>query len=460
MLWQDIIRKLKDEGYIGADDDLYAVKTFARKFTLQDSDGNPVDPKAAWDEWRESIDDEVAELTGTNKAGARSKAVTTANKAWAAEIKVGRDRGADDPLLGYANAGEWLKEIAELGGDHNGPFSQPKPGTRLERVQKMVKAGEVKALSTYANENTGADGGFAVLPAMASTINARVRAEDSLLSMCDTMTVPGNSYVDVSDETTPWGSTGIQAAWEGEAGELTQTKPVLQTKTTQLRKVTAFVPVTNELLEDSASLEAHINSKAPAMIDFKIGEAIIRGTGAGMPTGILNSAALVTVSKESNQPADTIKATNIQKMLMRLYSAYLMDSVFLMHPDCTVQLHSLFVVAKTDAGTSLAAGGLVYNPTSQEGAPFGTIYGRPIYFTQHCETLGDAGDVILVSLREYRAIIKSSVRAEVSPHIFFDRDATAFRFVQRCDGALKLHSTISPRDGSNTQSSAVILQAR
>lgn len=47
---------------------------------------------------------------------------------------------------------------------------------------------------------------------------------------------------------------------------------------------------------------------------FKVDDAIINGTGAGMPVGILNSKALVTVPKEPGQAAGTITVQNIVNM--------------------------------------------------------------------------------------------------------------------------------------------------
>ena len=52
---------------------------------------------------------------------------------------------------------------------------------------------------------------------------------------------------------------------------------------------------------------------------FKIDDAILRGTGAGQPLGILKSGALVTVAKESGQ-TDKITVENLVKMWSRLWS--------------------------------------------------------------------------------------------------------------------------------------------
>jgi HK97 family phage major capsid protein len=144
-----------------------------------------------------------------------------------------------------------------------------------------------------------------------------------------------------------------------------------------------------------------------------------------------------------------------------MYPNYLRNAAWLVHPDVTVQLHQLFVVAKTDAGTTISAGGLVFNPEAQAGAPFGTLYGRPIFYTQHCETVGDVGDVILADLAQYRSVVKGTgIQSMASPHFWFDQDVMAFRFIFRMGGGPKFETTISPRDGSNTMAAFLTITQR
>ena len=52
------------------------------------------------------------------------------------------------------------------------------------------------------------------------------------------------------------------------------------------------------------------------------------------------------------------------------------------------------------------------------------------------------------------------VRQDVSIHLWFDYDVTAFRFVMRLGGQCWLASAIDPRDGSNTLGAFIALEAR
>ncbi|MBV4433756.1 phage major capsid protein, partial [Clostridium tyrobutyricum] len=109
-----------------------------------------------------------------------------------------------------------------------------------------------------------------------------------------------------------WG--GVQAYWIAEAETVTKSKPKFREIDMALQKLLALCYVTDDLLQDATALEAIVKQAYADEMSFKIDDAIINGTGVGMPLGILNSDALVSVPKESNQAAGTIKYENILKM--------------------------------------------------------------------------------------------------------------------------------------------------
>jgi HK97 family phage major capsid protein len=135
------------------------------------------------------------------------------------------------------------------------------------------------APSTYGTEGVGADGGFLIPPDFRTEILKKVQAEDTLLGRTDQQTSSGNSFTAPVDETTQWGSSGIQAYWENEAGQMTASKPVFTEIATKLNKLTALVPMTEELLADATSMTNYLRSKAPEKMDFKVSDAILNGTG-------------------------------------------------------------------------------------------------------------------------------------------------------------------------------------
>jgi HK97 family phage major capsid protein len=314
------------------------------------------------------------------------------------------------------------------------------------------------AVSTYGNEGTGADGGFAVPPDMRTEIMSKVFNEDSLLAMTDRLQSSSNTITLPTDETTPWQSSGgIQSYWTAEGGTKTQSKPSLGETTLKLHTLATLVPVTEELLEDAPAMGAYLNRKAPEKMDFKVSDSIVRGTGVGMPLGYLNSPSLVTVLKESGQAADTINVTNLAKMWGRMPVQSRRSAIWLMHPDAEAQLPLM----------SLANQPVYMPPGGVSGNMYGTLWGRPVIPHQVAETIGDLGDVQLVDLKQYLTVTKTGngrdangMRQDVSIHLWFDQDMVAYRFTMRIAGAPWWAAAIAQRDGTNTQSPFVVLEAR
>lgn len=320
------------------------------------------------------------------------------------------------------------------------------------------------AATTYGSEGVGADGGFAVPPEWRSAIMSLVLDDDSLLARTDQNPVSGNSMTFPVDETTAWQSSGgIQAYWDGEGSTITQSKPALKELTSKLHRLTALVPMTDELLEDATAMGAYVQRKAGEKLQFKVNDAIVNGTGAGQPLGILNAPCLVTVSKISSQVADTVHAKNVVAMMGRMPPSSFRKAVWLVNQDVMTQIPQLgFPV--TDGTTTNVGAGALYSPPGSlatQGAPYGMLLGRPIVATEACNPIGDLGDIILSDLSQYLTVIKAGgIKSDVSIHLFFDTNTTAFRFVLRMNGQPWLSAPIARKTGSNTLSHFVTLEAR
>jgi HK97 family phage major capsid protein len=319
----------------------------------------------------------------------------------------------------------------------------------------------LNAPTTYSQEGVGADGGFAVPPDFRATIMEKVLAEDSLLARCDQMTSSSNTITFPTDETTPWQTSGgLQAYWEGENDQLAQSKVSLKETTVRLNKLAALVPVTEELMEDAGALDTYLRRRVPEKIDFAISKAIIQGTGVGQPLGIMNAPCLVSVAKRTagspDQAADTIEYDNIVKMYSRMYAPCRANAVWLINQDVEPALFSLAFdnLATDKVPVYLTANGL-------SGQPYATLMGKPVIPTQACETLGDNGDIIFADLTKYLIALKGGgMRIDVSMHLYFDYDATAYRFIMRVGGLPWWSSYITPRDGSSYLSCFVALAER
>jgi HK97 family phage major capsid protein len=316
------------------------------------------------------------------------------------------------------------------------------------------------ALTTYGNEGTGADGGFMVPPDFRREIAEKVLGEQSLLSRTDQQTTNSNHIVFPIDETTPWQTTGgLQVYWEVEAGQKTQSKPLLGQNDVRLNKLIALVPVTDELLEDAPALDGYLRRKVPDKFMAKLNTAIIAGTGVGQLLGILNSGGLITVAKESSQAADSIIFPNIVKMVSQMYAPSFANSVWLVNPNVLPKL--MFMQFQTSA-TAPSQPIPVWLPNnSASGNPWSTLMGRPVIPVQAMPTVGDLGDIILADLSQYLTVTKGQqIRTDVSIHIFFDYDVTAFRFVMRVGGQPWWNSPIVPQNSSDNLGFFVALAER
>jgi HK97 family phage major capsid protein len=368
-------------------------------------------------------------------------------------VKVGKDRLADSLTGGFRSMGQFALAVKAV--DTGGG------GESVEQLSMWQKA----TLSTYGQEQTGTDGGFAVPPEFADQIMVFVEGEDSILSRTDQFPLARNGITFPTDETTPWQTSGgILAAWEGEAGAIAQSKPQLTQKELRLRKLTCLVPVTEELLEDATAMGSYITRKAGEKLDFKVGEAIFRGTGAGQPLGFLNSGGLVSITKVSSQVANTIVGTNILQMWERMYGPYRRNAVWYVNQDAERQLMTMSILGDAgDGGTATTSWGRhIFMPAGGvSGAPYATLFGRPVISTQHCGTVGDQGDVVLADMSQYVTATKSGgVESSSSIHLWFDQDTVAFKFRLRIDGQPWRNTKITPRVGSNTMGAFIVIDAR
>ena len=81
-------------------------------------------------------------------------------------------------------------------------------------------------------------------------------------------------------------------------------------------------------------------------------------------------------------------------------------------------------------------------------------------WVEYAQSLGTAGDIVLWSPSSYQLIDKASgIQSAASIHVAFTTAEQAFRFLYRVDGAPLWHSALTPKNGSNTQSTMVALSA-
>ena len=257
----------------------------------------------------------------------------------------------------------------------------------------------------------------------------------------------------VKDETTPWGSSGVQAFWRAEASQFTASRLSLTGTNIPLHELYAFVAASQELIDDAPMLNDRLTKKAALAIRFAISKAIFQGSGVNQPLGFLNGPATIQAPKESAQAAATLVVNNVSKMFTRLPAGSIPNAIWLANIEVLPQLIQLNV------GTWP-----VWIPSTggMQEAPGGRLLGRPLVFTEQALPLGTPGDIMLLDPTGYYLATKAGggVEFATSIHLFFDYNMTAFRWIFRVGGQPLLSAPIQPANGSLTKSHFVTLQQR
>ena len=316
------------------------------------------------------------------------------------------------------------------------------------------------AAASGLSETVPSDGGFLVQQDFAAEILQETFATGILASKCRRIPISGNSNslkINGIDETsrasTRYG--GIVGYWEDEADLKTKSKPKFRKIELNLKKLIGLCYATDELLQDASALEGVIRQGFISEFGFLLDDAIINGTGAGQPLGILNSGCLVSVTKEVGQKADTVVTENVIKMYSRMFPTSLARAEWYINANIIPQLFTMSL--------SIGTGGIpVFMPAGGiSGQPYNTLFGRPVIAIEQAATLGDAGDIIFADLAGgYILAEKGGIQSDMSIHVRFIYDESVFRFVLRVDGQPVRAAALTPYKGSDTLSHFVVTAAR
>lgn len=324
-------------------------------------------------------------------------------------------------------------------------------GTRQdERLTAVHQWGAAQGL----NESVPAEGGFLVQPDYGTEILRDVYDTGILSSRCRRRPVSGSGFrgraIDETSRATGSRYGGLQVYRAAEAGSYTASKPKFREIRMDLEKQIGLYYATDELLQDGPALEAEVRDWFTEEFGFAIDDEIVRGDGVAKPLGFLSAAALVSQAKEAAQAADTVNATNIQKMYARQPGQSLARAIWVMNQEVWPQL---FAMNQANMPIFMPGGNLA-------SAPFGQLLGKPIVISEVASALGDLGDINLVDLNKYLLIEKGGVLTAVSIHVQFLTGETAFRFTVRNNGQPIPNAAITPYKGASTLSPFVSLAER
>lgn len=283
--------------------------------------------------------------------------------------------------------------------------------------------------------------------------SAIVRPRARVIPM-DSARVPFPTIDSTTNASTVFG--GVSASWTEEGGSLGESEAKFGRMVLDASKLAIRCDVPNELLQDSIiSFAAFIDQIMPEAISWFEDTAFMTGNGVGQPLGVLNSPALVSVTKETNQAADTVVWENIVKMYSRMLPRSLGSAVWVANLDTFPQL----ALMSLSVGTG---GSAIWLNNGAAGPPM-TILGRPVIFTEKVPTVGGAGsgkDINFIDFGYYLVGDRMQMRAESSAHAQFTTDQTVYRIIERVDGRGWLQSAITPQNSTATLSPFVSLGER
>jgi len=316
------------------------------------------------------------------------------------------------------------------------------------RLARLI--GTMKAVQG-ASEGNPADGGILLEPTLAGQVMQPVHEVGPFYAGASKIPAGENSnsgYILAVDETSRvtgsrWGGLRGYRLAEGDA--LTKSKPKFRKVQWELKKYGVLVYGTDELLKDARQFSTIVEQGSREELAFMMNDDIYRGLGVSGAQGIMNSSALITVTRDTGS---AIKGADISAMWQRLSLRSKSKAAWYINPDCAAQLDSLFAVGST-------AVLFPYAGYTAEGVR--TLYGKPIIETEFNASLNTTGDILLADLGEYIVFEKGGIESASSIHVEFLTDQEVFRYIARMDGSANVASALTPANGSNTTSPFVVL---
>lgn len=222
----------------------------------------------------------------------------------------------------------------------------------------------------------------------------------------------------------PVAGTHSTANLFGETVQITTSDPAFTQVTLKAYKYGVIVPVSRELLSDTAvDLLGYIAEETGRAIAIKQGAHFATGTGTGQPKGVVAAASFGVTASGTN----AVTANELISLYHSLGVPYRRNAAFLTNDATVAAIRKL-----TNAGTI----DYVWRPGLADGIP-DTLLGRPVYSDPNIDTLATGKKVVLFGdYSKYLIRDVASLRFERSDEFKFDTDMVWFKAVARADGNL------------------------
>ena len=380
-----------------------------------------------------------------DRAAARNRELSAANPRRTAHATPGatpritKEEGEDDPQRGFKSPREFIARVMDAG-----------RGIKVDnRLRPLATAGS--------DEQSGASdpyGGFLVPIGFTPNVLSVQAEADPFAGR--TMQVPMENAIvkipaRVDKNHTSSVSGGLTVSRREETVAATASRAEYEQVTLQAFSLFGLSYATEELLTDSpASFAALLAAGFSDEFTARLINERLNGTGVGEFLGAINSPCFVSQAKETGQAAASIQYENIVKMRSRCWGYG--NAIWLANHDTMPQLMLL--------NQSVGTGGVpVWQPSAREDAP-DLLMGRPLIFTEFCQTLGTVGDIVIFNGTQYLEGLYEPLQSAESVHVRFVNHERAFKFWVRNAGAPWWRSALTPKNSSTTLSPFVGLATR
>lgn len=315
-------------------------------------------------------------------------------------------------------------------------------GIKDERIDR------IKAAMT---EGTDSAGGFTVPEQIAGEVYSAamegqiVRPRAIIIPM-QTDSVSLTVLVDGSRASNIFGGVSISLVAEG--GDLygSTVSPALGRLGLTAHKIVASCFVSNELAADALAFGPFMTNAFGRAVRFLEDDLFFWGTGSGQPLGIMNSPALVSVTRSAMTKVDT---ADLGKMAARLAPGCWQNAVWIVNQSVLAEWVDLTASAANNSG--------VVDLSTM------TCLGRPIIVSEHASAVGTAGDIILADFSQYvvgnrSMLIGMSSEATASSFTYgFLQGQSCWKLTLRVDGQPTVSAAYTPKRGGSSVSPFVAL---
>lgn len=220
----------------------------------------------------------------------------------------------------------------------------------------------------------------------------------------------------------------MTAQWVAEIADRPETQPTYGEVELTPWEAACYVPVSNQLLEDSAfNLEAELRFDAAEEFGRLEGVAFVSGDGVGKPKGILTDTAIGTVVSGNASTLGTAPADKLIDLYYALNPAYRRNATWAMNSK------SLAAVRKLKD----SQGNFLWQPGITAGQPE-TVLGRPVIDLPDMPDVGaNALPIIIGDFSQgYRIVDRVSLAVLRDPYTLATKGQTRFHFRRRVGGGV------------------------